>query len=318
MKNIDKRSIVLVYALLFSFLFPAVSHSSSTIKAIVLSSDTGIYQSNLIADGAKPQLVSKQFSFTEGPAVDKMGNIFFTDQPNDKIWKYDTNGKLSVFMEKAGRSNGLYFDKKGNLIACADEHNQLWQISPKGKIKVLVAHLDGKLLNGPNDLWIDAKGGIYITDPYYQRDYWTRKTTELEGQKIYYLPKGKKKLVMVADHFVRPNGIVGTPDGKFLFIADIGDNKTYKYEIKADGTLTNRQLFVAKGADGITLDELGNLYLCGNGVTVFNPEGKQIEHINIPEKWTANICFGGKNRDLLFMTASQTIYTLQMKVKGVE
>lgn len=318
MKNIDKRSIGLVYAFLLVFLFPEASFSSSSNKKIVFASDTGIYQSDLIANGAKPQLISKQFSFTEGPAVDQKGNIFFTDQPNDKIWKYDINGKLSVFMEKSGRSNGLYFDKKGNLIACADEHNQLWQISPEGKIKVLVNDLDGKLLNGPNDLWIDAKGGIYITDPYYQRDYWTRKTTELNGQKVYYLPKGKKELVMVADDLQQPNGIVGTPDGKFLYVADIQADKTYKYEIKTDGTLTNKQLFTAKGSDGMTLDKLGNVYLCGNGVTIFNPEGKQINHIDIPEKWTANICFGGKSRDLLFITASEGIYILQMKVKGVE
>lgn len=84
--------------------------------------------------GTKPQLVSKQFSFTEGPAVDKQGNIFFTDQPNNKIWKYDTDGKLSVFLDSAGRSNGMYFDKKGNLISCADAKDELWSISPKGKL----------------------------------------------------------------------------------------------------------------------------------------------------------------------------------------
>ncbi|RYE34724.1 MAG: SMP-30/gluconolactonase/LRE family protein, partial [Sphingobacteriaceae bacterium] len=273
---------------------------------------------SVVANGARLQLISNQFSFTEGAAVDKKGNVFFTDQPNDKIWEYDVNGRLSVFMEKTGRSNGLYFDKKGNLIACADEHDQLWQISPKKKIKVLVKDLGGKLLNGPNDLWIDAKGGIYLTDPYYQRDYWTRKTPDLSGQKVYYLPKGKTELVLAADNFVQPNGIVGTPDGKTMFIADIGDNKIYKYQIAADGKLTNRQLFTAKGGDGITLDNQGNLYVAGNGITVFNSAGKEIEHIEVPAKWTANLCFGGKNRDQLLITASENLYLLQMKVKGVE
>lgn len=312
MKNIDKRSIVLI--LLLINIFPV----SSFCQMIISAPDVIVKTHPLIADRAKLQLISKQFSFTEGPAVDKMGNIFFTDQPNDKIWKYNTNGKLSVFMEKSGRSNGLYFDRKGNLIACADEHNQLWQISPEGKIKILVADLDGKKLNGPNDLWIDAKGGIYITDPYYQRDYWTRKTTELNGQKVYYLPKGKTELVLAADNFVRPNGIVGTPDGKTMFVADIGDNKIYKYQIAADGKLTDRQIFTTQGADGMTLDNLGNLYLAGNGITVFNSAGKQIEHIDVPAKWTANLCFGGKNRDQLLITASENLYLLQMKVKGVE
>ncbi|WP_224746492.1 SMP-30/gluconolactonase/LRE family protein [Mucilaginibacter rigui] len=95
-----------------------------------------------------PQLVSKQFAFTEGPAVDKEGNIFFTDQPNNKIWKYDTDGKLSVFMDNAGRANGTYFDGEGNLIACADEHNQLWRIKPDGKVKVLLNNSEGSLFNG--------------------------------------------------------------------------------------------------------------------------------------------------------------------------
>lgn len=307
-KNIDKNSMLKLY-LLFSALIFSVT---------AFAQDTSISKSAVMANGQKPQLISKQFSFTEGPAVDRKGNIFFTDQPNDKIWEYDTNGKLSVFLDKSGRSNGLYFDKKGNLIACADEHNELWQISPKGKIKVLVDHLDGKLLNGPNDLWIDAKGGIYISDPYYQRDYWTRKKPDLDGQKVYYLPKGKKDLILVADNLQQPNGIVGTPDGKFLFVADIQADKTYKYEIRADGTLTNRQLFTAKGSDGMTLDNRGNVYLSGKGITVFNPGGTQIEHIDIPEKWTGNLCFGGKNRDQLFITASEGIYLLKMKVKSVE
>src|SRR5471030_3554863 len=97
----------------------------------------------------KPTLISKQFSFTEGASVDKKGNVFFTDQPNNKIWKYSTDGKLSVFLNNAGRSNGMYFDKMGNLITCADEHNQLWSINPDGAVTVLLKDLDGHLMNGP-------------------------------------------------------------------------------------------------------------------------------------------------------------------------
>ncbi|MGI4805651.1 MAG: SMP-30/gluconolactonase/LRE family protein [Janthinobacterium lividum] len=319
MKNTsDKSALTVTFVYILVFITSAFSAPLNN-KNTFLALDTSVQKkSEVVADNAKPQLISKQFSFTEGPAVDKKGNIFFTDQPNDQIWEYDINGKLAVFMNKSGRSNGLYFDKKGNLVACADEHDQLWQISPKGKIKVLVKNLGGKLLNGPNDLWIDAKGGIYITDPYYQRDYWTRKKPDLNGQKVYYLPKGKKELVLVADNLKQPNGIVGTPDGKTMYIADIGDNKTYKYRITAEGKLTNRQLFTPQGADGMTLDNQGDLYLAGNGITVFNSAGKQIEHINIPAKWTANLCFGGKNRDQLLITASENLYLLQMKVKGVE
>ncbi len=174
----------------------------------------GMDSIKVVAPGATLQQVSKQFTFTEGPAVDKKGVIYFTDQPNDKIWKYNTDGKLSVFMDKAGRSNGLYFDKNGNLLACADEKDELWSISPQGKITVLLKDYQGHRLNGPNDLWVDPKGGIYFTDPYYQRDYWDRKTPDIDGQKVYYLAKGKTEPVVVDGDLLQPNGIVGTPDGK--------------------------------------------------------------------------------------------------------
>lgn len=271
----------------------------------------------IVAEGATPTMISKQFSFTEGPAVDKYGNVFFTDQPNDKIWKYSNDGKLSLFMEKTGRSNGLYFDKKGNLISCADEHNELWSITPEKKVSVLLSGINNRLLNGPNDLWIAPNGGIYFTDPLYKRDYWKTQGERVNGEKVYFLPLNKKIPVAVDSTVKKPNGIIGSGDGRLLYVADIGANKTYKYTIEKDGTLSNRQLFAEQGSDGMTIDNKGNVYLTGRGVTVYNKEGKQIKHIDIPEKWTANICFGGKNRDKLFITASEAIYTLDMNVKGV-
>jgi len=263
-------------------------------------------------------LIAKQFSFTEGVSVNKKGDVFFTDQPNNKIWEYDTNGKLSLFLDSAGRSNGMYFDHKGNLVTCADEHDQLWSISPKKKIKVLLTDLNGKLMNGPNDIWIDAKGGIYMTDPYYQRDYWIRKASDLDGEKVYYLPKNSKQPVAVDATLKKPNGIVGTPDGKYLYVADIGANKTYKFTINADGTLSNKTLAVNQGSDGMTLDEKGNIYLTGKGVTIYNPQGEKIGHIAIDEPWTSNLCFGGNDKNVLFITASTAFYYIKMNVKGVE
>ena len=293
-----------------SKIFAALLLSAFAIKA---SAQQALYDTL-----TKPQLISKQFSFTEGASVDKKGNVFFTDQPNNKIWEYSTDGQLSVFLDNAGRSNGMYFDKKGNLVSCADEHEQLWSISPDKKVTVLLADYQGKPMNGPNDIWIDNKGGIYMTDPYYQRSWWTRTKSDLDGQKVYYLPKGQRQPIIEDADLKQPNGIVGTPDGKYLFVADIADNKTYKYTIGKNGTLSNRQLFVAQGSDGMTLDEQGNLYLTGKGVTIYSPEGKKIGHIPIPEPWTANLCFGGANKDVLFMTASTAIYTLKMNVRGVE
>jgi gluconolactonase len=273
---------------------------------------------NIIADGATPRLISKQFSFTEGPAVDRNGNVFFTDQPNNKIWKYSTKGKLTVFLENTGRSNGMYFDKKGNLITCADEQNELWSINKRGKVTVLLKDYQGKKLNGPNDLWIHPNGGIYFTDPYYQRSYWKRKQPDMQGEKVYYLAKGQTTAVPVVENLRQPNGIVGTPNGQYLYVADMKGRKTYKYSINEDGSLSEGSLFTESGSDGMTIDNRGNIYLTGNGVTVFNPQGKKIAHITIPEKWTANVVFGGKRLDKLFITASEAIYILDMKVRGAK
>lgn len=273
---------------------------------------------NLVMKGATLVKVSDQFKFTEGPATDKKGNIYFTDQPNDKIWKYGIDNKLSLFMDKTNRSNGLYFDKKGRLISCADEKNELLAITLSKQVTVLLSAEEGNRLNGPNDLWIDQQGGIYFTDPYYQRNYWVRKKPDLKGQYVYYLPKGSANPFIVDSLMQQPNGIVGTPDGRHLFVADIRAGKTYQYEIGANGVLLNRQLFVNMGSDGMTLDNKGNLYLTGKGVTIFNQLGNKIGNIAVPSNWVGNICFGGKHRSTLFITASESVYTLQMNVKGVE
>jgi gluconolactonase len=293
-----------------SFILAVICCSQLVLRA---QTDTSI-----IADGATPQLISRDFKFTEGPATDKAGNIYFTDQPNNQIWIYNTNGSLTLFLDSAGRSNGLYFDKKGNLLSCADEQMQLWSIDKHKKITVLINDLNNKKLNGPNDLWVSPRGDIYFTDPYYQRKWWARTKPELEAEKVYVLTRGSKTPVAVVDSLQRPNGIVGTPDGKYLYVADIKGNKTYRYAINKNGTLSQAQLFVNMGSDGITLDNKGNVYLTGKGVTVFNSQGQQITHIPIPEKWTANVAFGGKKRNTLFITASEAIYVLEMKVKGVE
>lgn len=271
----------------------------------------------IVPKGGEPLIrVNGVFKFTEGPVADKWGRVYFTDQPNNKIWRYNLDGSLTEFKNKAGRANGLDIDANGNIIACADEHNELWSIDTSGNVKVIMGKVNGKQLNGPNDLWIDKKNGIYFTDPYYQRDYWVRKEPEIKEQAVYYLPKGVAQPIIVSSELVKPNGIVGTKDGKFLFVADIADNKTYRFSIQKDGGLTNKKLFVNQGSDGITLDNKGNLYLTGNGVTVYNPAGVKIAYIPVPEKWAANICFGGKNRDTLFITAGTGVYLLKMNVKG--
>jgi gluconolactonase len=272
---------------------------------------------SIFAEGATLQLAASDFAFTEGPAADAEGNVYFTDQPNDRILKWSPDGGVTVFMEITGRANGLVFDRAGNLLACADEHNQLVRMSPNRQVEVLVADFNGRKLNGPNDAWVAPDGGIYFTDPYYQRDYWTRTEPELASEDLYHLaPDGT--LSVVDGTLEKPNGIVGSPTGDRLYVADIGAGVTYVYDRAADGKLSNRRAFAPMGSDGMTLDEAGNLYLTGDGVTVFDAAGRQIANVPVPEDWTANVTFGGRDRDILFITAMDSVYTLQMAVRGAD
>ena len=274
--------------------------------------------SGLLAPGATVQKVSSAFEFTEGPAVDRHGDVYFTDQPNDRIMKWNgADGSISTFLHPAGRANGMYFDRRGNLIACADEKNQLWSITPSGKITVLVKDYQGKLLNGPNDVWVRPDNALYFTDPLYKRPYWNRGPTEQSGEHVYFLSSDRQTCLRVADDLKQPNGIIGTPDGKILYVSDIGAGKTYAYEILKDGHLEHKRLFCELGSDGMTIDQRGDVYLTGKGVTIFDPKGAKIEHIDIAEPWTANVCFGGRDRQTLFITASKSVYTVRMQVKGL-
>ncbi len=288
---------------------------SYTLILVLLATFTSFaVNAQVLAPGAKLQLIGDDFKFTEGPAVDATGNVFFTDQPNNRIWKYGTDGTLSIFMEPAGRANGLYFDREGYLIACADQQYELWRIGMDKQIQKLAVNYKDSLFNGPNDVWVSPSGAIYFTDPYYQRDYWTRTSPDMRDRAIYVYREGQ--VTRLDSQFKQPNGIVGTPDGKLLYVADIGDSKIYRYTIQADGTLADKQLFAPQGSDGMTIDDQGNIYLTGKGIDVYNPAGQKIEHIDVPANWTANVCFGGTDRDLLFITASEKVFTLKMAVKG--
>jgi gluconolactonase len=289
--------------------------------------------------------IQKGFSFTEGPAVDKSGNVFFTDQPNDRIYKWDANnGNISLFLQGTGRSNGTEFDRQGNLITCADMHGELWKIHPDGSHEVLVNNYNGKLLNGPNDVWINpVTGGMYITDPIFPRDYWdptdprkignpswppthSEQAPTGKGGHVYYLAPGSNTLVRVTtqpdwDADSWPNGVVGTPDGKKLYVNKwAGDNLggTWVFDIKPDGTLTNMKKFIDMGGDGMSMDEKGNIYISNSlGVTGFDPYGNRI--FNVPTNGATNNVFAGHNNKLLFITGPvDAVTSLKMNVKGVE
>jgi gluconolactonase len=290
---------------------------------IALAAAPLLHAEGVLAPGAELQKLAGDFAFTEGPTCDKNGNLFFVDQPNNRIMEWSVDGKLSTFMQPSGYANGMMFDANGNLIACADEHNQLWSIAPDKTVTVLVTNYQGKYLNGPNDVWVAPNGAMFITDPFYKRKWWDHDTMALTNEEVYRLSPDRKTLVRVTGDLQKPNGITGTPDGKTLYVADIGARQTWRYDIQPDGSLTNKTLFCKIGSDGMTIDAQGDLYLCGttmtngmNGVTVFDKTGRQIEHIDVPEKWSANVCFGGKDRRTLFITASTSLYSIRMNVKG--
>lgn len=266
------------------------------------------------------------YGFTEGTTTAANGDVYFVDQNNNRIHKWSAaDNRITIFMDPAGRANGQYFDRKGNLVSCADEKNELWSITPDGKHTVLISSdgYQGKPLDGPNDVWVRPDGGLYVTDPIYKRTWWDASVTRPSQsvRAVYYLPPGGKELTRVAADFKMPNGIAGTPDGKTLYVADINDNKIYGYDIQPDGSLPNRRLVCNYGSDGMTLDNQGHFYLSANirgvaGVSIVEIKtGKLVGFVPVPQQ-PANMAFGGKNHDQLFMTARTGFYMIPTKVKG--
>jgi gluconolactonase len=294
--------------------------------------------------------------FTEGTTCAPNGDVYFVEQDSSKIMRWNVTDKtLSVFMHPSGYSNGMCFDWHGNLISCADERNEVWSISltetetipfPKPlnpavgdqgnggnitlpKHTVLVTNYKGKLLGGPNDVWVRPDGGMYLTDPYYARNWWAPgRKQEQELKTVYFLSPDHKTLTRVLNEFNSPNGqngtpngIAGTPDGKTLYVSDISGGQTWGFDIQPDGSLTNKRLVCSFGSDGMTLDDHGNLYMSvgsgrQGGVTVVDTKtGKQIGFIAMPEA-PANMCFGGKDRSTLYICARTGFYCIPTNVKG--
>lgn len=253
------------------------------------------------------------FLFTEGPAVDADGSVFFTDIPNNRIHKWTLDGKLETVREDSGGTNGLMCDAQGNLLMCEMMARRVTLLDAEGNLSVLAERYQGKRLNSPNDLWIDERGGVYFTDPRYGG------TDDLEqdGRHVYYLSPDRKALKRVVGDLVNPNGLIGTADGKRLYVADHGDAMTFVYDIQPDGSLSGKRLFAPQGSDGVALDERGNLYLTDEHVNVYSPSGEPLETIQVPEP-PANVTFGGPDRKTLYITARTSLYGIAMKVRGQE
>jgi gluconolactonase len=274
-----------------------------------------LLQSDLTAGEVKK--LAGDMKFTEGPVADGKGKVYYSDIPNNRIMVWD--GKENkVWLENSGGANGLKIDKDGNLVVCEGGNRRITRISVADqKVTVLADAYEGKKLNSPNDVAIDAKGGIYFTDPRYGK----RDGMELDKEGVYYLPPGGSKVIRVVDDFTRPNGL--HIDKEKLYIADAGAGKTFVYGMNPDGSLRDKKEFCTKGSDGMKVDEKGNVYLTTGGkVEIFAPDGKSIGNIPMPEveiggkkvrEGPANIAFDGKT---LFITARTGFYSVGMKVAG--
>jgi len=301
--------------------------------------------------------------FTEGATRDPAtGDVYFVEQNSNKILKWSVaEKKLSVFMHPAGYSNGMTIDRNGKLIACADERNQLWEISlnetqsvpwPEpanpavgdkgdgGNVTLPVYNVimdgkyEGKLLGGPNDVWAMPDNSLYFTDPYWSRKWWPAgRQAEQTVNTVYRLSPDRKSLTRALATFLTsdgkpgsPNGIIGSPDGKTLYVAAFqtpnnqGGGETYAFDVGSDGSLSNRRVMAQFGSDGMTMDNQGNMYMTSpvqkTGITVVSiATGKQIGFIPVAEQ-PANLAFGGVDQSTLYITAKTGFYSIPTKVKG--
>lgn len=257
--------------------------------------------------------VATGYRFTEGPAEGPDGAIYFTDIPNKRIIRFDpATGEAATFREDSGRANGLIFDAQGRLIACEGAaeggRRRVSRTEPDGTITTLIDAWEDKPLNSPNDMDIDAAGGIYFTDPRYGN----RDDMELDVEAVYYLaPDGT--LTRVIDDLVRPNGLILSPDEKTLYVADNAARKLVAYDVTAPGMLGNPRPFspmgpgLGGGCDGMSIDARGRVYATGDeGVYIFNPDGTQAALVPTPER-PAN-CTLARDGKTLYITARTSLY----------
>jgi gluconolactonase len=293
----------------------------------LVSDDYAAGKSSLVAPGASMKLVQSGFQGAEGPTVDAEGNVYFSDAFLGLIYKWTWNdGKVALYKEKSGQALGLAFDAKGNLVRCELTEGRITRDDMKGNVTVIADSCDGKKLHKPNDLWIDPKGGIYFSDMYIPEAIILGRgqgggapggTSSRAPAKselgIVYISPDAKKVTRVANDVDSPNGLIGTPDGKILYVGD--QDKVWSYKINPNGTLTDKKIFCEKNTDGFAIDEKNNVYLGDKSLLIYSHEGELLEEAPSPEG-IANFKFAGKDRKTLFITHRGSVYSLDMTVRG--
>ncbi|MBN1695430.1 SMP-30/gluconolactonase/LRE family protein [candidate division WOR-3 bacterium] len=264
--------------------------------------------------------VQGDFQFTEGPASDMEGNLYFSDVSANKIYKMNTAGEISVFLEPSGHANGLMFADKNNLIVCQMD-GQLVSINTETKkITVLTDKYEGNRYNAPNDLVVDKTGGVYFTDPRFRAP----QPLPQEKQGVYYR-NSEGEVTLLLDNLKAPNGIILSLDEKTLYVIPSMQKDMWAYSVTSPGKLGEGKVYCElsqaegkdnSGGDGVTIDSKGNLYIAtGLGIQVFNVEGKLLGIIEFPEQ-PANLTFGGSEMKTLYVTARTSLYSAEMEIAG--
>lgn len=267
------------------------------------------------------------FTFTEGPALHPDGSVYFTDLPSETILVWTPDGQLRTHREQSGRANGLAFDASGRLLACEMANGKVTACDANGGKADLATTFQGKPFNQTNDLALDAKGGIYFTDPYYGPE----RSLPQDRMAVYYIKPGGESVERVVDKGPeKPNGVLLSPDGKFLYVIDSENPTLWVYAVGDMGQLTPAgaegsgkfadlklpEGQTKGGGDGGAIDSAGNLFIAsGLGIQVFAPDGKALGIIPVPQQ-PANCAFFGPERKRLFITARTAIYAVDLLIPG--
>ena len=275
--------------------------------------------SDLVVPGTKAVVIGTGYGFSEGPAADAVGNIYFSDGANDTIHFYPYGRPVEVFVNDATDANGMMFNRQGELVSVEGAAYRIVAFDTRTKEKrVLAQEIDGTHFNEPNDLTFDLDGGFYFTDPNYRH----RKQETVMKEDVYYVAKDGK-VTRVSTVCKKPNGILLTADCKTLYVADNGSKEVYKYDVLGPGKLANETVFIddARGSDGMTLDAEGNLYVTcsGDGIRIYDKTGKFIgvldKTFGVP--YASNCVFGGPDFSVLYITSIDKFLGIPMRVKGM-
>jgi gluconolactonase len=274
---------------------------------------------DIVDHQAKLETVATGFGFTEGPMWDAAGFLYVSDETINKIFRVYPNGKKEEVIA-LGDPDGNTFDRQHRLIDCASVLRAIIAVTADGKYKILADHYDGKKFNSPNDVIVGPDGALYFTDPTL--DLVAGEKQEIPFQGVYRLDEAGNVRLLTQD-LTQPNGLAFSPDGKHFYIDDSEKRNIRVYDVASDGTLSNGRVFGEEPGgkhdgvpDGIKVDKSGNLFVTGpKGIWVWDAFGNHLGTIAMPEQ-PANLTWGDKDYRTLYITATTSVYRLEMKTQG--